>query len=62
MICEHLFCALCQGTAIRERIQERLLRGQQFRGLVYDEEVDDEFYDDSEEEEEEEYYVKDDVK
>ncbi|GMY35044.1 choline-phosphate cytidylyltransferase 1-like [Fagus crenata] len=41
------------GTAIRDRIQEQL-RVQQLRGLIYDEEVDDEFYDDSEEEEE--YY------
>ncbi|KAK9989464.1 hypothetical protein SO802_029703 [Lithocarpus litseifolius] len=45
------------GTAIRDRIQERL-RVQQLKGLVYDEEVDDEYYEDSEEEEEEEeeYY------
>jgi choline-phosphate cytidylyltransferase len=45
---------LFQGTAIRDRIQEQL-RVQQLRGLIYDEEVDDEFYDDSEEEEEEYY-------
>ncbi|KAK4564475.1 hypothetical protein RGQ29_006512 [Quercus rubra] len=45
------------GTAIRDRIQERL-RVQQLKGLIYDEEVDDEYYEDSEEEEEEEeeYY------
>jgi hypothetical protein len=45
---------LFQGTAIRDRIQEQL-RVQQLRGLIYDEEVDDELYDDSEEEEEEYY-------
>ena len=44
-----------QGTAIRDRIQERL-RVQQLKGLIYDEEVDDEYYEDSEEEEEEEEY------
>lgn len=38
-----------QGTAIRERIQEQL-RGQQFRGLMYHDEDDDELYDDFEEE------------
>ncbi|XP_030943758.1 choline-phosphate cytidylyltransferase 1-like [Quercus lobata] len=43
------------GTAIRDRIQERL-RVQQLKGLIYDEEVDNEYYEDSEEEEEEEYY------
>lgn len=43
-----------QGTAIRDRIQERL-RVQQLKGLIYDEEVDDEYYEDSEEEEEEYY-------
>jgi choline-phosphate cytidylyltransferase len=57
-----LFWALCQGTAIRERIQERIRGQQQLRGLLYDEEVDDEFYDDSEEEEEEEDYVNVDEK
>ena len=29
---------------------------QQLKGLIYDEEVDDEYYEDSEEEEEDEYY------
>ncbi|XP_042519515.1 choline-phosphate cytidylyltransferase 2-like, partial [Macadamia integrifolia] len=47
------------GTAIRDRIQERL-KGQQARGLMYlpddDDENDDEYYDD----EDEEYYYDDD--
>lgn len=42
------------GTAIRDRIQERLRGQQQLRGIAYDEEVDDEFYDYSEDEDEEE--------
>ncbi|KAF5474572.1 hypothetical protein F2P56_006460 [Juglans regia] len=56
------------GTAIKDRIQERL-RGQQLRGLIYDEEFDV-FYDDSdedededdEEEEEKHYYDNEDKK
>lgn len=54
---------LCQGTAIKDRIQERLM-GQQLRGLIYDEEFDV-FYDDSDEdkeEEEEDYYDNEDEK
>ncbi|KAB1200445.1 Choline-phosphate cytidylyltransferase 1 [Morella rubra] len=48
------------GTAIKDRIQEQL-KGQQLKGLIYDEEFDVEFYDsekeeEEEEEEEEEYY------
>ncbi|BFG28476.1 hypothetical protein CerSpe_147500 [Prunus speciosa] len=37
------------GTAIRDRIQERI-RKRQFGGLLYEEDDDDEFYDDSEDE------------
>ncbi|PON72748.1 hypothetical protein PanWU01x14_062170 [Parasponia andersonii] len=36
------------GTAIRERIQKRL-RGQHFRGLMYNDDNEDELYEDSEE-------------